>query len=310
MLESIHYQNFQCHEDKIIEFDPHITCLVGETDSGKSSAIRGLIWILLNQPRGDGFITWGKDFAINTLKVDGHEISRGKRKSYNYYTLDDPHTEHPYEAPGTGVPDDVSKLLSVTPISIQRQLDPPFWFLLSPAEVSKELNAVVNLELIDQVLDFFSNRQRRSKTALGLSEDKLTKAKKRRQELQWAESLDQKLVKLEKQEQSTKELEGTVKDLEYVLTYLDNVDEKIIQITQQINKTENLVHLGEQLQIQKSFCQKLEALLQEIYDNKIKRTRVEQQVEELEKKIQTETNGLCPICGGLLNLTETKKDGT
>src|SRR5579885_1820961 len=118
MLESLTLKNFQCHRDLEIDFDPSITCIVGPTDYGKRSILRGLIWILLNQPRGDGFIRYGEDYAENTLHIDSHTIVRGRRKSYNYYSLDG---STPYEAFGTTVPDEISKILAVHPISIQRQ---------------------------------------------------------------------------------------------------------------------------------------------------------------------------------------------
>ena len=46
-------KNFQCHKKLTINFDTGMTCLMGENNGGKSSAIRALYWILTNSPRGD-----------------------------------------------------------------------------------------------------------------------------------------------------------------------------------------------------------------------------------------------------------------
>lgn len=295
MLESIHFQNFQCHEDKTIEFDPQISVFWGPTDAGKSSAIRGLIWVLLNQPRGMGFITHGKDFAANTLQIDGRTITRGRKGNYNYYSLDG---GTPFEAFGTGVPSEIQKVLSVDAISIQRQLDPPFWFLLSPGQVSQELNSVVNLSLIDDALSFFVSKQKKSKLSVSLSEEKLDKAKARKKELSWIVGMESRLSTIEDQEKEIEELEKKANNLKSIIDYVDTIEDTRSRNLSHIQKLEEIIKIGEEIQTLEQKQESLQTVLKDIYNNKVKSGKLEQEIENMEFQIKQETDGKCPICGG------------
>ena len=52
-----------------------------------------------------------------------------------------------YEAFGNDVPPAVSKLLGLAEVNFQGQHDAAFWFGLSPGQLAKELNKIVDLEL-------------------------------------------------------------------------------------------------------------------------------------------------------------------
>ena len=48
MLKRLRIKNFQKHGKVDISFDPHVTCIVGDSDAGKSSLLRALHWFLTN----------------------------------------------------------------------------------------------------------------------------------------------------------------------------------------------------------------------------------------------------------------------
>lgn len=182
MLDSITLIDFQKHKKRTIEFSPGVTTLVGRSRAGKTSVIRALIWLCLNRPRGDHIIRHGADGTKAILRLDGRKVVRKKRKGKeNSYAVDG----KVFKAFSSKVPDEVEKVLNVSEINFQRQLDPPFWFTLSPGDVSKNLNQIVNLGAIDDALSRAASETRRAHMNLEVRKEALKDAIRRKKELRW-----------------------------------------------------------------------------------------------------------------------------
>lgn len=194
MLTKLVLRNWQCHGRRTIELSPTVTVLVGETDAGKTSVLRLLKWIALNRPDGDSFISHGQEFARGTLEVDGHKIVRKKGKGENSYSLDG----EKYVSFGKGkVPDDISRLLNISPLNFASQLDPPFWFSLTPGEVSRELNSIVNLGRIDDALSNAASAVRSLSVEESLCADRVSAAEERVKGLEWVTEARERLTAIE-----------------------------------------------------------------------------------------------------------------
>jgi DNA repair protein SbcC/Rad50 len=193
-LERLTLRNFQTHERLVVDLDPHVTTLVGRSDCGKSSVLRALSWICLNRPQGAEFIRWGASTATVKLRVDGGQLLQRRRGSGNTYRLVG---GTPLKAFGTGVPKPVADLLDVGDANFHGQLDGPYWFDLPAAEVSRRLNAIINLSEIDAALEAAARHARRSKAAAEVSEERLAAARARRDQFRWAVEADDKLGKVE-----------------------------------------------------------------------------------------------------------------
>lgn len=163
MLEYVEVWNFQNHKHRRVELSPNVTCLVGDNDTGKSAFIRALLWAFQNAPVGDWMITWGHSKSRVKVGIDGHILLRSKG-SKNLYKFDG----EVYQIErGQAVPDTIEKLVNIRPINVQTQLDPPFWFADSPGKVSRELNEIVDLDIIDYSL---SNAQSAARSARAMVE--------------------------------------------------------------------------------------------------------------------------------------------
>lgn len=162
MIESITLLNFQRHRKLTVELDQFITCLTGDTDAGKSSVLRALYWLCFNRPSGIDMVRHGRKTATVSSRVDGVVVSRLRSKQTNLYRLDG--TD--FAAFGQAVPEEVAAVLNVAEINFQTQLDPPFWLADPPAKVSRELNAVVDLGVIDTALSNSAARVRSAKSGL------------------------------------------------------------------------------------------------------------------------------------------------
>lgn len=147
MLERLRIKDFQCHGDLGIEFGPKVTTLTGASDIGKSAVLRAIRWAMTNRPLGDAHVRNGAEGVVVKLLVDGRTVRRRRGKGVNAYELD----RKRYEAFGGDVPEEIGNLLGVGDMNFQGQHDPSFWFGLSPPEVARQLNRVVDLDVMDAV---------------------------------------------------------------------------------------------------------------------------------------------------------------
>ena len=62
--------------------------IVGPTDSGKTSIVRALKWVMYNQPAGTGFIRAGATASKVTVELtSGLRVTRLRSASLNQYRL-------------------------------------------------------------------------------------------------------------------------------------------------------------------------------------------------------------------------------
>lgn len=155
MIEKLTVHNFQSWKDVTVEFHPHVNVFVGSSDSGKTALIsRALCWIAFNRPSGDAFRRWNTKDTHAELTFDGMSIARskGKSPSDNQYRLST--MENPLTGFGQSVPANIDIALNLTDINVQKQLDAPFLISLPGPDISRKLNELAKLEVIDTT---FSN---------------------------------------------------------------------------------------------------------------------------------------------------------
>lgn len=194
MLTKLILRNFQKYEKFIVDLNQPITIIVGPTDAGKSSLLRALWWVCTNNPSGDEFIKKGEAYAKVILKADRRIYTRRKGSNQNYYRLG----TKVYRAFGSSVPPDVSTGLNIRETNFQDQHDRPFWFSLSPGQVSKELNQIVNLESIDKTLGKIASRVRSSKWAVEATRKRFEEVRQAKKELAWVVQAEKALAGADK----------------------------------------------------------------------------------------------------------------
>lgn len=188
MFEKLTLKNFQCHKRLNITFGKHVTTIVGPSDVGKSAVIRALKWLVANKPSGDAFRKEGTKQTFVGLKFDGgRKLVRRKGNSTNEMILDDKE----YKAFGTDVPETISDAINISELNFQGQHDSPFWFSETAGQVSRELNAIVNLDVIDSTLKNIASELRKAKSAKEVGEERLREAKEERDNLSYVDDLSE-----------------------------------------------------------------------------------------------------------------------
>jgi DNA repair exonuclease SbcCD ATPase subunit len=121
MLTKIELNNFQPHKKLQTDIAP-ITIISGKSDSGKSSIVRSLQWLLYNRGSAKEFLRHGANEVMVSCEIDGHTVTRSSQ--HNSYTLDGVQSR----VVGKSVPDDIAALFNVISDNTQTQHDPFYWF--------------------------------------------------------------------------------------------------------------------------------------------------------------------------------------
>lgn len=297
MLKKLVLRNFQKHRKLVIEFDPHVTTIVGPSDAGKSTIIRALRWVSLNKPQGTKFTTWGEDYVKVTLEAE-EVISRSRSSTKNLYKL----AGHSFRAFGDSVPTAITDSLKIVPANFQKQHDLPYWFSLSAGQVGKELNQIVNLEVIDKTLATIAARKRKTEGEVEYTKERLKAAKQESQKLEWIQAAQERLREVEQFEERTIGL-GVLKDsLAHLLEQIDQAVEEKTAAKHRLKRAEVLANtLGSSVKRWgeiASLKNGLGQLLEEIEEVEDQLWQLQQEISKREQILAAVPR--CPACGQII----------
>jgi exonuclease SbcC len=285
MLTRLKVKNFQTHKEVDLKLDPHCTTFVGPSDKGKSSLLRALRWVATNKPNGSAFIRHGSRQSSATIWVDGHRVTRVKGPGKNLYKLDG----LTLKAFGTNPPQDVAKLLNIDDINIQTQHQPLFWFSLSPGQVAKELNQVVDLSIIDKALTHIASQSRSNKAEIAVVEKRLTEAKVKRKALLPVLEAKEALESLLASDKAILETREEVGTLGTILAQANATKSKLRVCVDVVKDGMALVSVGERLKKTGDNVERLSSLLADylkVEENERQETPDLSKLERLKNRIE------------------------
>src|SRR5690606_5863029 len=240
MLEKIRLNNFQCHSKLEIQLD-QVTTIVGASDRGKSAIIRALRWLARNVPQGEEFIQEGKKGTTVQAVIDEQKITRRRGSGTNTYSLG----EDEYKAFGNSVPDGIQQVLNLHDINFQSQHDSPFWFSLSAGEVSRQINSIVDLGVIDEALSKITKKVRQCQQVLQITTDRLEKVKSRRDELDWVVDADNEYKRIENLAAEVQQRNAEIATLKRTVVDALDTKERRHNARQRAEILQSLVAIGE-----------------------------------------------------------------
>ncbi|MEB1810162.1 MAG: AAA family ATPase [Bacillaceae bacterium] len=163
-IKEVRLENFQSHLDTSIEFSKGLNVIVGQSDSGKTAILRGIRWVLFNQPRGTDFMRVSSDFVRVTLTF-ANEVSiiRERTSSKNRYIIKKVGKEDlVLEGFGIHVPQEVLDAHQIYPLRIDRdmelllnvsqQLDGPFLLEQTASVRAKTIGRISGAHYIDMAV--------------------------------------------------------------------------------------------------------------------------------------------------------------
>ncbi|GAE34677.1 AAA family ATPase [Halalkalibacter akibai] len=163
-IKAVRLENFQSHLDTYIEFGDGLNVIVGQSDSGKTAILRGIRWVLYNQPRGTDFIRVSGDFVRVSITFENETvIIRERTGSKNRYTIKKAgHEDLVLEGFGIHVPEEVIEshgmgLMRIDHdnelmIHLSQQLDGPFLLEQTSSIRAKTLGRISGAHFLDMAI--------------------------------------------------------------------------------------------------------------------------------------------------------------
>lgn len=251
-IKKIILQNFQSHKYSELEFSNSLNIIVGASDSGKTSILRAIKWVLYNEPLGDYFIRKGSEEVSVTLVFnDETEVTRYRGKSKNQYILTINGESSIYEGFGSSVPEEIIIATGIKKINLDQnqsrsinlseQLDGPFLLSEKGSTKAASIGRLVGANIIDDALKDTLSDIRRLKlkksdyigqneglkeeiktfTYLDELQEKLEKLKVYLDKLKYFEERKTRLLKLK---ESYNYIHKEIQYYENRLLKLDNID--------------------------------------------------------------------------------------
>ena len=154
MISTIQIRNFQSLKNISLELGL-FTVIVGDSSSGKSALVRALE-ALVSNVRGSQFVTVGQSFSSISADSQEWKITLERGDGHGVYRIVDKRSglEREYTKLGGDVPEDVTKLLRVSPLeqgvslNFAGQHDKPFLLDASGQVVARTLGDLTNVSII------------------------------------------------------------------------------------------------------------------------------------------------------------------
>lgn len=300
MLKKLIIRNYGLHKKLIIKFSPHITCLVGKSYAGKSTALRALRWVMLNRPAGSKIIRWGSKLARVSLfhKEDESnyqfKTTRKRSNSINEYRINlEDEAEQAYHAFGNTVPETIAKHLNVGEDNFQRQHDTPFWFGLSAGAVNRELNRIISLDQIDRSLKFLNSNQSQNNSKIKVLEERIDKLRKRRRYLHPFVELRSDIDDLEK---AYRAIQNRCNFINALKLTIGNIEEAQAALRKPPS-IETLSEIVAQIERQETILEDLEWNINEVVNRKKDMRYLKRELKRLNQEWKRKVGDVCPLCG-------------
>jgi DNA repair ATPase RecN len=222
MLKSVELKNFQAHSELDVPISPGITVIVGPSNAGKSSVFRAIRWVVEHKPIS-GLQKHGEDNTSVKLKTDNGSVIRFKNEDGYGYSVDG----GVYVACANAQPAPVRQVLGLSEICLQGQHDPPFLLTLTPGQMARELNRIVDLSVIDQANSEINSRHNAIKATVQSLETLAEQQAKTCENMAWISVADERLTVLEKMYYDLESAHERKDKLEQAISRLESVSDQI-----------------------------------------------------------------------------------
>jgi DNA repair exonuclease SbcCD ATPase subunit len=271
-LKRLSLRNVQPHRRLVIDLDPHVTVLVGESFAGKSTVLRALRLLCLNQPRGNSYVRHGQRYLRVQLALQDRrgkkggkerlvEIRRGK--GANAYYLDG---KRYAPEKRRSVPQAIESLINVGPENFQRQDEPAFWLFDSPGQVAKSLNEIADLETMDRVMGNIAAEVRKSSSEVTFTKARLKEAKAKLEELVFVPSLVKRLERLERSGERYRAIRSRIASLTRAAGTVSEYQRTIDRLSQSIFRAKTACRIGRTVDVHAVHRKKLSKLVERIQE--------------------------------------------
>jgi DNA repair protein SbcC/Rad50 len=273
MIKSLEMKNFKSHKHSKLIFHKGINAIVGEGMAGKSNILRAIEKIRLLKPINK---RWRSNFAkakdptfikmkmkedIDVKLILGSDskfivYDRNKKKKLEFRKF------------GRTVPAKIASVLNIRAINVQKQLDQPYLVLDPPPSITREINKITNINMVDSWIKIINENSRSYDFLLKDLLSEKYEIKKKLKRLENLEEIEPTINKLDAIEQKLHALEIKAFEIESAIANIYAAEKKI----ERLEKALQAVDIVDQLKIidrkMKKKKKDMEEIESFIYSNK------------------------------------------
>jgi DNA repair protein SbcC/Rad50 len=241
-INKIKISNFQSHKNSEITFTEGLNIITGSSDSGKSSILRSLLWVVNNRPSGDSIRNWSmkeKDSVSVSVELDNAVISKERKQGKGIYSLNDTI----YEAVKTDVPEEITRAFDLSDINIQNQHDPYFLLNESSGEVARKLNELVGLNVIDILFKNLNSKTLSTKRDIENETKEAERLQTEIDSLSYLDALSRELIKLEVKVEKLEKLDISISSIENSLVQYTDIENKLKEFNELIKHERTMIEI-------------------------------------------------------------------
>lgn len=238
MIKRIKLKNIQSHKNTEIEFSKGINAIIGSSNNGKTTILRGLNWCRFNRPLGVDILIshWNmndkgiiQDESYVEVENDNNLIIRRRTKNDNQYIVNGKELN----VVKTDIPNEVVNAFNLSETNFQNQQDAPFLLSQTNGEVAKYFNKIVKLDIIDRVLTNAETSRRRINSEIDRIENDLKNNEEKLNKFDFLENLKNKIDECKKLDENIVFLEEKINELKYLIENFKKHKSKIYDFENQ-----------------------------------------------------------------------------
>ena len=187
MINKIIIKGFENHIDSELEFVNGLNIITGVSNTGKSSIVKSLNWLINNQPSGDGYINNDLKKCQVISYFNNDKIEKYKDEKEHYYKIND---ENEFTALKQNIPEQVQNITNFTEMNLQSQFDKFFLLQDTSGEVARKLNNIINLSIMDEAIKTAKSKVYKKARDIEKLEEDVLKLQKDLNKFDWLDNVE------------------------------------------------------------------------------------------------------------------------
>jgi len=308
----IQLENFESHENTVVEFNPNFNCIVGPTNVGKTAIFNAILFALFNE-WDPGFIRKGTDLCKVIVETDSFTIERIRGETVNSVIVRKDGQEYKFDNFGKSYPDEIKNLLNMSDLDDYLAFigfqDNNSFLIHEPSTVrSSYIGKITGLNLLNETIKNVSLEIRKVNEEIEQTEREKRDIEQDLKKLRVLDKLEALVDKLEKLEKKIVDLQEQNKTFSFYKETIRNLDNRIAKVQDILDKLGS-VDFDSYYQTCENFLNLLNAYgdIQRV-DVSIERnqTLLKNTISEIDDKITSlitllKEKGICPLCGSHLD---------
>lgn len=314
-LKELTIKNFQSHEDTTLTFDPGVNMITGENNAGKTVVFRAMRFLAYNKPIiniSKGLLRKGKNsILVKATMSDGSWVLKEKSKDgkINKYVVYDENIAKTNSGPlelnsfGTSVPDEVSRILGMAPVSLSKtqdieinistQNEESFMISRSNPEIARWIYSITNIDNVRYAIDDLNRDAKKRNEQIKDSDERIKQLQYKIENFDNLKKHEDDFNILESQNIQMGNDINKLNDLTQLYNSMIQTKQLAIPIQNRIKVLNNFINSisDEQISDIENTFEKITELISlnsDIENNNIKRSKLSNDIDKLENLVNLE----------------------